>query len=117
MEDAGSHRLQLEQLLDGLSLPVTCASSGIEAINAIANHEYAGIFMDIELPGFDALQVCSAMRAIGLKVPIIGYSAARNIDSKELCDAGMNDFFQKPADLDFVRSLTKGWIRGDSSSA
>ena len=81
---------------------VTRASSGAEALEAIATGHYDAVLMDVRMPKMDELEATRRIRAMAspmAQVPIIGLTAQAFSDQIEACcKAGMNDHVSKPYD-------------------
>lgn len=91
---------------------VVVAGDGVQAIEALREHEFDLILMDVQMPNMDGMEATRQIRALeggegrdaylGLKsrvspVPIVGLSAhARKEDAEKAKGEGMNDFLTKP---------------------
>ena len=82
---------------------VDIASSGPEAISAVASRPYDMIFMDIFMPGMNGLETTQHLRASGglaAQTPIIALTANVNPEDEATCAAaGMNGMLGKPVAL------------------
>jgi signal transduction histidine kinase/CheY-like chemotaxis protein len=75
------------------------ATTGLEAIEALARHGYDVIFMDVQMPELDGLEASRRIRAgrEAIRPWIIALTAnAMQQDRHEALLAGMNDFISKP---------------------
>lgn len=103
-EDSLPGRVALEKLLNALGFQVLFAGSGREAISLfIENADTALILMDIRMPNLNGIKATQEIRlsggAAGMKVPIVGISAADAPEVRRECLAsGMNDLLAKPLD-------------------
>ena len=98
----------LELLQEALSLngydDVTCATSAQDALEKIAlsDSRFDAIFVDIQMPGMDGIELCSRIRAERryFNVPLIMVTAMHD---KEYVNrafaAGANDYITKPFDV------------------
>ncbi|MBM9613361.1 response regulator [Desulfobulbus rhabdoformis] len=99
---------------------VTSASNGLEALRALAKHEFDLILMDVQMPQMDGITATGVIRAIERgkpvevaipsdlkqrlakkifqqRVPIIAMTAHALEEDKNQClQAGMDDFISKP---------------------
>lgn len=85
--------------LEKLGCTVFTAASGKEALAAVQEQAFAGILMDLEMPGWDGIQTTAEIRKLpGMdSVPIIAATAHALPEYREKCLAGgMDDFMSKP---------------------
>lgn len=84
-------------LLKKLGISAEGASNGHEAIATIGESSFDLILMDMQMPQMDGLEATRALRASGLKTPIVGLTAnAFEADRLACIEAGMNDHVAKP---------------------
>ncbi|MBE9222903.1 CBS domain-containing protein [Cyanobacterium stanieri LEGE 03274] len=79
--------------------------NGLEVIEAVKNVDYDIIFMDIQMPEMDGLEVTRWIRKHNIRQPhIIAMTANAMEGDKNIClQAGMNDYLTKPLHLDELR--------------
>ena len=79
---------------------VVCARSGYEALDVLKEEKIEVMFLDLNMPGMDGVELC---RTIRMSQPdafifaVTGYASFYNIE--DCRKAGFNDFFTKPIDL------------------
>jgi signal transduction histidine kinase len=102
-DDDNINKLFLRRLLESLQYRVLVASDGPEVLEKVRNHKVDLIFMDIEMPELDGVEVTRIIkgdqRTNGIK--IVGCTGHR--DEKELkrcMDAGMESCIHKPITRD-----------------
>ena len=88
------------------------ASTGMEAIESFNKIHYDLVILDIGLPDMSGLDVCSEIRKINSRVPILMLTAMGSlIDKLSGFEVGTNDYMVKPFDfmelLVRIRSLLK----------
>tara|TARA_B100000700_G_scaffold297631_1_gene362712 strand:- start:32013 stop:34289 length:2277 start_codon:yes stop_codon:yes gene_type:complete len=87
-------------MLSRLGCQVDIASSGEEALSITQTEPYALIFMDLQMPLMDGLEVTRQLRMRTdwcAEVPIVAMTAGTFGDERSRClDAGMNDYLVKP---------------------
>lgn len=99
-------------LLKDLNLPVLQASSGIEAIELVAQNAIDLVLMDIQMPIMNGLEATQRIRQLPGKasLPIIALTAHAMADEKEaLLRAGMNDYQIKPISQQQLASCIEHW--------
>ena len=62
VDDSPTVRKQLEIVLRGEDIDVVTAVNGEEALDALAQREFAIVLLDVVLPGTDGYQVCKAIK-------------------------------------------------------
>ena len=90
-------------IVEGLGHRVQRAMSGEAALALLATQHFDVVLMDIQMPNMDGLQTTQAMRARGIKTPVIavtGHDTAEDVASFKL--AGMNGFVAKPIQSDLL---------------
>ncbi|WP_304526066.1 ATP-binding protein [Halomonas sp. I5-271120] len=87
-------------MLSRLGCQVDIASSGDEALRMTQAEPYALIFMDVQMPLMDGLEVTRQLRKRRdwcAEVPIVAMTAGTFGDERSRClEAGMNDYMVKP---------------------
>ncbi len=88
------------------------AATGTQGLNLARSNEYEAILLDINLPRMSGLEVCEALRAEGIDVPVLMITAQGELDDKLAgFDAGTDDYLVKPFEMSElvarVRALSK----------
>ncbi|MDG1482522.1 MAG: response regulator [Myxococcota bacterium] len=115
VDDVSINVIVLQQLLKKLGYRSRSASDGAAALEALHQHAYRLVLMDLHMPVMDGL---AATRAIRMRteqdwstIPIIGFTANRREDELESClAAGMNDCFTKPLHFNTLKQLLHQWV-------
>jgi len=113
VEDNHLNRDLAMVLLEELGLQVTWACNGVEALEAVQQHSFAAILMDIQMPVMDGLQATREIRQLQQvsKLPIIAVTAGILPHEKERCyQAGMDDLIAKPIDSEVLYQCLLQWI-------
>ena len=98
VDDNEDNRLVVRGPLEALGWLVDEAGNGAEAVDAVADGDYAAVLMDCEMPGMDGFAATAAMRAGGSRTWIIGLTAITHPAIRDRClAAGMDDQLPKPA--------------------
>jgi CheY-like chemotaxis protein len=100
VEDNGTNQLVFSKLVQGLSLTLTIANNGREALEFARANAFDIVFMDMRMPEMDGLEATRAIRALGgawRRIPIVALTANAFPEDVKMCrDAGMDDFLPKP---------------------
>ena len=104
VDDNEVNLLVAQRMLEELGFDVDLATNGEEAIEAAANHAYAAILIDSQMPGMDGNEATRIIRrAEGDKdhTPIIALTANALAPEREKAfAAGVDDYLSKPAFLE-----------------
>jgi len=86
-------------ILSGEGYDVVSASSGQEALDAVARKQPVVILLDMRMPVMDGWAVARALRSQGITVPIVVMTAAES--AKRWADeVGAEGYLAKPFGLD-----------------
>ena len=93
-------------LLGKLGLDTEIAENGQKALDMeVARGPYDVILMDLEMPVMDGFEATRALRARGVKTPIIALTAHALRGYRERClEAGMDQFLTKPLNFEDLRA-------------
>jgi two-component system sensor histidine kinase/response regulator len=99
VEDNEVNREVVSEMLGRLGHQVTLASDGESAIARLEGGKFDAVFMDVQLPGIDGLEVTRRFRDGGGMTPVIGLTAHSSRESRDRClIAGMKSVLTKPVD-------------------
>ncbi len=103
VEDNATNRKVAIGLLSRLGCDVVCAENGRDALTLASTQQVHLIFMDVQLPDMDGIQVTQKLRSQGgwlATVPIVAMTAGGVGDDRQRClAAGMSDYITKPLSL------------------
>lgn len=118
VEDNAINRLYVTSILDQQGFKHRVATNGLEAIQAIREHQFALVLMDCQMPeldGFEATRQIRHLEAQGrLKghVPIIALTANAVKGDAERChDAGMDSYLSKPFEPQALKEIVERFSR------
>jgi PAS domain S-box-containing protein len=115
-EDNPVNQLVVETMLAKRGFEVDIAGDGEEALARLAEHEYAVVFMDCQMPNLDGYSATRRIRAEGLGVPVIAMTAHAMKGDRERClEAGMDDYLTKPLRSEVLDEALERWIVPSSS--
>jgi signal transduction histidine kinase/CheY-like chemotaxis protein len=103
VEDILANQMVTATLLRREGHQVDVASSGQDAVSAVATLPYDLVLMDIFMPGMSGLEAARRIRALGgpaATIPIVALTANACSEDQAACAAaGMNHMLAKPATL------------------
>jgi signal transduction histidine kinase/CheY-like chemotaxis protein len=96
-EDNPVNRMLLETLLARAGHRCTAVGDGAAAVEAARHRAFDLVLMDMRLPVLDGVAATRALRAQGLRAPIVAVTAnALPGDARRCREAGMDGFLAKP---------------------
>lgn len=101
VEDDRINQELAEALLRQLGVNVTTANNGLEAVDAVRQHPFDVVLMDVQMPKMDGFAATRAIRHLPgcEQLPIIAMTANALPDDRQRClDAGMNEYLVKPVE-------------------
>ncbi|MBA3459418.1 MAG: hybrid sensor histidine kinase/response regulator [Deltaproteobacteria bacterium] len=110
VDDLPANLLALEAILETDYDLVQC-TSGAAAIEAVGQHSFAAILLDVNMPFLDGLETARRIKQLprGAPVPILFITAATHDTDRvrEAYNTGAVDFISKPIDRDVLRAKVK----------
>jgi|GEM_PF-891211 len=115
VDDQYPNLLALEALLEMPDRTIHCAQSAKEALNLLANNEYALILSDIQMPIMDGYEFAAKLKTIksAKNTPVI-FVTAHNSDLKDVYkgyDEGAIDYLLKPLNPHIVKAKVSSFIQ------
>jgi len=105
------------KILSRLGYEIDIVANGLKALEAVNNHRYDVIFMDVQMPEMDGLEATKKIVEDDQRShrPYIIAMTANAMDGdREIClDAGMDDYISKPVN---VNLLVEALLRSQSST-
>ena len=97
MEDERKVAKALQEGLEGESYSIAVAHTGEEGFFRISSEPFDLAVLDIMLPGRSGVEMLSAMRRQGIKIPVLLLTAKDTVEDRVLgLDAGADDYLVKP---------------------
>jgi CheY-like chemotaxis protein len=129
-DDNATLRMVFTKMAKHFGAAVETVEDGSQAVDAcIRNSEllcgyqselrchYEMIFMDLHMPIMNGFEATRELRRLGIKTPIIGFTASALITDRENClAAGMNDVLTKPFSLGQLKTMLTSWSNNPSWS-
>jgi CheY-like chemotaxis protein len=99
VDDNEVNREVVAEMLRRLGHQTTLAPDGEQALAILGRSTFDIIFMDVQLPGMDGLEVTRRFRASGGTTPVIALTAHSSRQDRDRClAAGMTSVLTKPVD-------------------
>ena len=96
-EDEARMAKALTEILKMEKYEVDHVPDGAAALEAIESGVYDGIVLDVMMPGMNGFAVARAVRARGIRTPILMLTARAELDDKVTgLDCGADDYLTKP---------------------
>ncbi len=100
VDDEGSIRRTLRDILEFEKFKVTEAANGTECLNKVSKTKFDVILMDIKMPKMDGVEALERIRILSPDTPVIMISGHADIDTAvDTVKKGAFDFISKPPDL------------------
>ena len=112
VDDDELNRFVGQELLNGLGMQTSLASSGSDALQQLQQNAFDLVFMDVSMPGMDGYEATQLIRAQTQfkSLPIIALTAHAFVNERAVClQAGMNDYLAKPFTLDELKKVIYKW--------
>ena len=108
VDDEEYNRITLSSFLQEVGFRVTTAATGDEALAIARQQALHAVFLDLNLPGLNGLEITRALRImenLDPHLPIIATTAYTTAEKRRQCsEAGMNAFLSKPISLDKIHA-------------
>ncbi len=108
VEDNRVNQMVAKLMLKRLGYQINAiANNGLEAVQAVQNHEYDLILMDVQMPKMDGLTATKMIRTeLKSNVRIVAMTADAMPKDRQVClDVGMDDFISKPISIQALMSI------------
>jgi two-component system sensor histidine kinase BarA len=113
VDDNEANLRLLTAILADFGVQVLGCSNGQAALDAAANERFDLVFMDVQMPGMNGMDVTRRLRAgegPNARTPVIAVTAhALAEERQQLIDAGMDDYLTKPVGERQLRYVLERW--------
>lgn len=101
-EDNRVNQMVIRDILKRLGHTVHLVSTGLDAVQALREHAYPVVLMDLQMPEMDGLEATRQIRNEHGSTPwIVALTANAFAEDRVRClEAGMNDYLSKPVRLE-----------------
>ena len=108
VDDEQNIRRSLAMILAGEGFEVLDAANGEDALLRLERGDIDAVFLDVNLPGIDGLEVLRRLRESGGEVPVVMISGHATIErAVEATRLGAFDFVEKPFSRDRILVLAR----------
>lgn len=112
VEDHAATAAAVAEVLAGEGLTSTLVADGGEAVDALRDHGFSLVVLDVRLPGPDGIEVCRTLRAGGDRTPVLMLTGRGSTsDVVRGLEAGADDYLAKPVALDELRARVRALLR------
>jgi two-component system, sensor histidine kinase and response regulator len=110
-EDNPVNQVVIQAMLAKRGFAVDIAGDGVQALERLAEGEYAAVFMDCQMPNLDGYSATRRIREEGRRLPIIAMTAHAMKGDRERClEAGMDDYLTKPLRPEALEEVLARWL-------
>ncbi len=100
VDDDSRMRLFLEKAFIRAGYAPQTVGSGEKALEALKDKSFAVMFVDLNMPGMNGIELCRRIRQTNNKAPIYAITGYSDTYPEEECNAvGFTGVFPKPIDL------------------
>ncbi len=122
VEDNEINQMVAHDILAGMGLLVSVASSGEDALQILTSESFDAILMDIQMPGLDGYETTISIRQStqygNPRIPVIAMTAhAMFGDRTKSLRAGLDDYISKPIDVARLNEIMLRWLAGSPEAA
>jgi len=124
VEDNETNRFVVKAMLDKLSIRVTEAADGSQALAVLGDgHQFDLVLMDCQMPVMDGFETTAALRKLEQerhwsRLPVVALTAGAFDTNRERClAAGMDDFVTKPITRAMLRETLSKWLLRSGGAA
>jgi len=115
VDDNDMNLTLVSKILELEGYEVTVACNGTDAIQSVVDDMPNLAILDVMMPDMDGYELCRKLRQppIGAKMPIVMLTAMNSNTEKQLAlEAGANDIWSKPFDMDTFRRHIGELLKG-----
>lgn len=112
-DDEPANRDMMEDILKDLGFDVVSGKNGADAIQLAQKHLPKIIFLDINMPGVNGFDACTAIRAnsVTKSITIIMLTSLDQMKDVEKAFAcGASDYLTKPIDIKRLKATIEKWL-------
>lgn len=108
VDDERIVRDSLEVLLREEGFGVDCVEGGREALEMVRSRDYAGVLLDLRMPGIDGIETLRELRRLVPSLPIVMMTAFAEVPTAVAAmKSGARDYVTKPFDPDEICQVVR----------
>lgn len=108
VDDEKPTRVLMERELPQSGCKVVAVSSGEEALDTLARHEFDVVLLDLKMPGLGGVETLRRIRASGVTAEVVVLTGHPDVDTAiEAMKLGAYDYLTKPFKLSEVEGVLK----------
>ena len=108
VDDEDQIRDAFKRAFERVGYTTHAAESAEEALDMLKTHNIQVMYLDLELPGMNGLDLCRKIRKdqpISIIFAITGYASI--FELRDCREAGFDDYFTKPVELKVLRQTAE----------
>ena len=110
-EDNITSRFVALAQLQKLGYEAIAVNNGAEAVDAVEHGDYDLVLMDCQMPVMDGFEASRRIRkSLHPDIPIVALTASAFDEDRDQCLVEMNDFVNKPVDLERLGDVLTRWL-------
>lgn len=119
VEDNPINQIIASQMLLQLSVQITTADNGAEALELIEKESFDIILMDLQMPTLGGIEATKILREkLKNDTPVVAMTAEVTQEKRNQCfEVGMNEFISKPIERDYLFSIIDNYYCRDGNQA
>ncbi|MEM9367089.1 MAG: ATP-binding protein [Planctomycetota bacterium] len=111
VDDGEGNRRLIDLVLRRAGAITRCATNGLEAIEAVADEDFAIVLMDMQMPVVDGFTATKRLREAGVGTPIIALTGNAMKGDRDRClRAGCDEFLTKPVNIDQLLEVVASYV-------
>ena len=111
-DDVQANRQVAQLFLDRAGATTIAVEDGACAVQAVEDHPFDLILMDIQMPRLSGIDATEQIRAQGHDMPILALTAfSSGADRAKCLEHGMNDFLSKPFEPAILIQTAARWVK------
>ena len=96
---------------------VTLVTNGVDALIAVAQHEFGAAAIDVMLPEMSGFEICRHLRTQGSTLPVLLLTARDAVEDRVLgLDSGADDYLTKPFAFAEFSARIRALVRRDAAA-
>ena len=112
VDDETQIRNMIKKALDEVEYQSDSVANGEEALKALFEKHYDGVFTDLKMPGMDGFKLLDAMNEESMNIPTVVVSAYTEADKIISCfQKGIMDFITKPFTPEEIKNTAKEMLK------